>query len=210
MRERTFNQKEGGSSMPGRHVIIVKGSPRREGNSAVLADQVAEGARAAGAHVESFYLHGMDIHACDACDACHSEPYRGCIVDDDMQILYPKLLDADAIVIASPVYWFTVSAQTKLFMDRCYALVDGEGYALRNKEYGIVMTYGDTDPFTSGAVNAFRTFQDGLRYVGARIAGMVYASADAPGDVRSDAAAMARAYELGKRLGSGGQAFPPG
>ncbi len=185
------------------NIVIVKGSPRREGNSAVLAEQVAEGARSAGARVESFYLHHMDIRACDACDACQWEPYRGCIVDDDMQVLYPKLLEADAIVIASPVYWFTVSAQTKLFMDRCYALVDKEGYALRGKKIGIVMTYGDADPFASGAVNAFRTFQDGFRYVGAPIAGFVYGSASAPGEIRSDTAAMARAYELGRRLGAG-------
>ncbi len=185
------------------NIVIVKGSPRREGNSAVLAEQVAEGARSAGARVESFYLHHMDIRACDACDACQSEPYRGCIVEDDMQVLYPKLLEADAIVIASPVYWFTVSAQTKLFMDRCYALVDKEGYALRGKKIGIVMTYGDADPFASGAVNAFRTFQDGFRYVGAPIAGFVYGSASAPGEIRSDTAAMARAYELGRRLGAG-------
>ena len=80
-------------------IVIVKGSPRREGNSAILAEELAEGARSVGAQVESFYLHHMDINPCDACDACHSEPYRGCIVDDDMQILYPKLVEADAIVI---------------------------------------------------------------------------------------------------------------
>ncbi len=190
--------------MTSKKVVIVKGSPRQEGNSAILAEQVAEGARSAGARVESFYLHSMDIHPCDACDACQSEPYHGCIVDDEMQILYPKLLDADAIVIASPVYWFTVSAQTKLFMDRCYALVDRDGYALRGKRFAVVMTYGDADPFVSGAVNAFRTFQDGLGYVGAEIVGFVYGSASDPGDIRSDTAVMARAYALGKKLVVGG------
>lgn len=183
-------------------IVIVKGSPRRAGNSAVLADQVEAGARAVGAQVESYHLHGMDIRACDACDACHTEPYRGCIVEDDMQILYPKLQDADALVIASPVYWFTVSAQTKLFMDRCYALVDGQGYTMRGKRIGIVMAYGDTDPFNSGAVNAFRTFQDGFRYVGAEIVGMVYGSADQPGEIRANAHVMQQAYELGRLLGT--------
>jgi len=87
-------------------------------------------------------------------------------------------------------------------MDRCYALVDKDGYQLRGKKYAIVMTYGDSDPFESGAVNAFRTFQDGLRYVGAEIVGFVYGSADAPGSIRANTALMDRAYELGKRLGS--------
>ncbi len=187
-----------------KRIVIVKGSPRKSGNSATLAEQVEKGAREAGAQVESFYLHGMDISPCDACDVCHGEAFPGCVIEDDMQILYPKLLSADAIVIASPVYWFTVSAQTKLFMDRCYALVDAEGYSLREKRIGIVMSYGDADPFNSGAVNAFRTFQDAFGYVGAEIIGMVYGSADEAGEIRGNAAVMAKACELGMQLGSGG------
>ena len=189
--------------MTGKRVVIVKGSPRENGNSAVLAEKVAEGAKSAGAYVESFYLHSMDIGPCDACDVCHTDPYGGCVVSDDMQLLYPKLLDADAIVIASPVYWFTVSAQTKLFMDRCYALVDGSGYLLRGKKIGIVMTYGDSDPFNSGAVNALRTFQDAYNYVGAQIVDMVYGSAGAAGEIQENADLMANAYAMGQKLGAG-------
>ncbi len=189
--------------MSGRQIVIIKGSPRENGNSAVLADQVEAGARAAGAQVESFYLHGMDIAPCDACDACHGGAYGGCIVEDDMQEIYPALEEADALVIASPVYWFTVSAQTKLFMDRCYAMVDGEGYKLRGKEIGIVMSFGDSDPFDSGAVNAFRTFQDAYRYVGAEIVGYVYGHASDPGEIRENKALMTKAHELGKKLAGG-------
>ena len=189
--------------MSRKQIVIVKGSPREDGNSAILADQVAEGAREAGARVESFYLHGMEINACDACDACHAEPYGGCIVEDDMQILYPKLEEADALVIASPIYWFTVSAQTKLFIDRCYALVDAEGYTLRGRKVGIVLTYGDSDPFNSGAVNAMRAFQDAYAYIGAEIVGMVYGSADAAGEIGANTELMAKAYSLGKQLGAG-------
>jgi multimeric flavodoxin WrbA len=184
----------------GKNIVIVKGSPRREGNSATLAEQVAAGAQAAGAKVESFFLHEMDINPCDACDACQSAPYGGCIVEDDMQLLYPRLEDADALVIASPVYWFTVSAQTKLFMDRCYALIDEDGWSFRDKKIGIVMVYGDSDPFNSGAVNAFRTFQDGFGYVGAEIVGFVHGSASNPGEIRENKKVMTQAYELGQKL----------
>jgi len=104
--------------MGAKKVVIVKGSPRMEGNSAILADRVAAGAESVGAKVDVFYLHGMDIQPCDACEACHTNVEDECIVEDDMQVIYPKLREADALVIASPVYWFTVSAQTKLFMDR--------------------------------------------------------------------------------------------
>jgi multimeric flavodoxin WrbA len=189
--------------MAGKRIVIVKGSPRKNGNSATLADQVAAGAQAAGAEVESFTLHEMDIRPCDACDACQGEPYRGCIVDDDMQLLYPKVREADALVIATPIYWFTVSAQTKLFMDRCYSLVDAGGWVVRGKKIGIVLTYGDSDPYNSGAVNAIRTFQDGYRYAGAEIAGMVYGSASDPGEIRRNQKVMKQAYELGQRLAGG-------
>ena len=189
--------------MAGKRIVIVKGSPRKNGNSAMLADQVAAGARAAGAQVESFTLHEMEIHPCDACDACQGEPYRGCVVDDDMQLLYPKVREADALVIATPIYWFTVSAQTKLFMDRCYSLVDAEGWVVRGKKIGIVLTYAASDPYNSGAVNAIRTFQDGFRYAGAEIAGLVYGSAGDAGEIRRNQRVMKQAYELGQRLAGG-------
>jgi len=181
------------------------GSPRKEGNSATLAKQVAAGAKATEAAVESFYLHAMNIQPCTACDACREETGKDCVIDDDMQILYPKLRQADAVVIASPIYWFTVSAQTKLFMDRWYALggPQEEYAAFSGKRIGIVLSYADLDPFVSGAVNALRTFQDAFNYVGAEIGGMIYGSASEAGEIGNNRDLMERAYELGKRLGSG-------
>jgi multimeric flavodoxin WrbA len=124
-----------------------------------------------------------------------------CILKDDMRKLYPKLRKADAILIASPIYWFTVSAQTKLFMDRWYALgSEEEGYALAGKRFGIVLTYADADPFISGAVNALRTFQDAFRFLGAKWVGMVYGSAWKAGEIRRNKGVMAEAYELGRKL----------
>ena len=189
--------------MASRNIVVVLGSPRKKGNSTTLAKQVVAGAESAGAQVETFFLQDMDIHACKACDRCQKDIALDCVVADDMQILYPKLRQADAIVIASPIYWFTVSAQTKLFMDRCYALAGPQGYALSGKRFGIVLTYGDSDPFNSGAVNALRTFQDGLHFVGAEIVGTVYGSASEPGEIAGNQALMDKAYQLGARLGSG-------
>jgi len=190
--------------MGDKKILLVMGSPRKEGNSATLAKQVAAGAEATGATVESFYLHGMNIQPCTACDACREERDKDCVIDDDMETLYPKLRQADALVIASPIYWFTVSAQTKLFMDRWYALGGpGEEYAaFAGKRIGIVLTYADVDPFASGAVNALRTFQDAFNYVGAQIVGMVYGSASKAGEIRKNRDLMEKAYELGKQLGS--------
>ena len=141
----------------------------------------------------------MDINPCDACDVCR-QGNNECIIDDDMQELYPKLRDTDALVIASPIYYFTVSAQTKLFMDRWYAMGKAYETALNGKQIGIVLTYEATDPFNSGAVNAIRTFQDTFKYLGAHIAGMVYGSATEAGEIEANRDLMEKAYEMGQQL----------
>ncbi len=119
-----------------------------------------------------------------------------------MQSLYPKLVESDAWVIASPVYWFNMSAQTKIFMDRCFALwnEDPEINLIYKKPIAIAMSYGDSDAFNSGCVNALRSFQDAYRYAGARIVGMVHGSAGEPGEIASNAELMAQAEETGKKL----------
>ena len=119
-----------------------------------------------------------------------------------MKDVFPKLRQADAIVIAGPIYWFTVSAQTKLFMDRWYALGGPEGHAFAGKRFGIILTYADADPFSSGAGNALRTFQDALNYVEASTIGMVYGSAWEAGEIEKNKELMEKAYELGKQLAS--------
>jgi len=184
-------------------VMILMGSPRKNGNIAALAKQVADGTKNAGGAAEIVYLHGMKISPCDACDICQSDIETDCILDDDMAELYPGIRSADALVIASPVYWFTVSAQTKLFMDRCYALGSPAGYAIAGKRIGVLLTYGDSDVFNSGAVNALRTLQDAYNYVGAEIVGMVYGSASEPGEIGNNNGVMREAFDLGKKLATG-------
>ena len=185
-----------------KRVLILKGSPRGHGNSSVLADRVADGAREAGAEVETFHLQTLDIRPCDACEACHEFKDGGCIIDDDMQKLYPQLLSSDAIVLASPVYWFNVSAQMKLFIDRWYALETSTGNGLAGKKFGIVLTYGDIDPYTSGAINAIHMFRDIFHYIRADIAGVVYGSATNPGDILKQPEILEKAYQLGLKMGT--------
>ena len=188
-------------------IIIILGSPRKQGNCAALAIQVAAGAKEVGADVESIYVHGMDIQPCRGCDTCRDldlDVGKDCVIDDGMQGLYPKLRCADAIVIASPIYWFTVSAQTKLFMDRCGGL-SAKTNVIAGKPVGILLTYGADDPFDSGAINAMRTFQDIFRYLDSPIVGMVYGSAYEAGVIRDNLELMDKAYDLGKQLGSATQ-----
>ena len=181
-------------------VLVLLGSPRKKGNSTTLAEKIIEGAKAAGAAVDKIYLHGRNIAPCRACYACRKPNSRGCAIDDDMQPIYKKLIEADAWVIASPVYWFTMSAQTKLFLDRCFALLAGKNNAFAGKRIAIAMSFADADPFASGCVNALRTFQDAFAYVGANIVGMVYGSADKPGEIKANEYLMSEAVALGRQL----------
>jgi multimeric flavodoxin WrbA len=184
-----------------KNVMIVVGSPRKRGNSSTLAKQVASGAKDAGAKVELFFLHDMNIKPCSACDGCRKKRSTGCVIRDDMHKLYPKMRTADAIVIASPIYWFTVSAQTKLFMDRWYAFgADANYKVLAEKKFGIVLSYADADPFSSGAVNALRTFQDAFNFIGAEVVGTVYGSAWKAGEIIKNKPVMKQAYALGEKI----------
>jgi len=185
-----------------KQVVVILGSPRKKGNSSTLAAQISRGAKSAGAEVETLFLQGLKISPCRGCDTCQKDDSKGCAIKDDMQEIYPKLIKADAWVIASPVYWFTMSAQTKTFMDRCYALPAYAKNPFAGKRIAIAMSYGDVDPIKSGCVNALRTFQDAYRYTGSKIVGMVYGSAMKAGEIQNNEALMREAEELGKRLAS--------
>ncbi len=184
----------------GKNVVVILGSPRKKGNSAILAAHIAGGARKAGATVETVFLHGLNIAPCNSCYACQKPKSRGCAIDDAMQDLYPKLIAAQAWIIASPVYWFTMSAQMKIFMDRCFALPAYAKKPFAGKRIAIAMSYGDAEPFASGCVNALRTFQDAFNYTGAKIVGMVYGSAYGAGEIRANEALLKSAEQLGKKL----------
>ena len=183
-----------------KQVLVILGSPRKKGNSATLAARISRGAKSTGAEVETVFLHAMKISPCRGCDSCKKPNSKGCAIKDDMQETYQKLIQADAWVIASPVYWFTMSAQTKIFMDRCYGLTAYAEKPFAGKRIAIAMSYGDADPFGSGCVNALRAFQDAYRYTGSKIAGMVYGSAMEAGEIADNKPLMREAEELGKRL----------
>jgi multimeric flavodoxin WrbA len=199
MLKRRGNNQLGGVTMA-KKVLVILGSPRRKGNSAILADQIAKGAKSAKVKIETIYLQEKNIAPCKSCYACQKKGSKGCSIQDDMQDLYPKLIEADAWVIASPVYWFTMSAQTKIFMDRWFAMPAYQSDCFKGKQIAIAMTYGGEDPFDSGCVNALRTFQDAFGYVEACLVGMVYGSAMDAGQIKSNEKLMLEAFDLGKKL----------
>jgi multimeric flavodoxin WrbA len=184
---------------PIKRVLILAASPRKNGNSTVLALKAAEGVNAEGGNAEVVYLGKLKIAPCNACDLCRTKPEAGCVIKDDMQPLYQKIRDAQGIIFATPVYWFNVSAQMKLFIDRTYAVHDKGCYAFTGKDIGVILTYADADVFVSGGVNALRSFQDICAYVKANLVGAMYGCANKAGDIQVNGKLLQNAFDLGKK-----------
>ena len=100
-------------------ILLLLGSPRKGGNTDCLAEAVASGAEENGAQVESIRLNGLNLKPCQGCGACDKNGI--CIIDDDMRSLYPKCDEVDRVILASPVYFYGLCAQAKIFGDRMQA-----------------------------------------------------------------------------------------
>jgi len=183
-----------------KRVLIITSSPRKNGNSTILALKAAEGVKAAGGIADIAAIGNLKIAPCNACDACRAKPDAGCVIKDDMQPLYQKIEGAEGIVFATPIYWFNVSAQMKLFIDRTYAIHRESGYAFTGKDVGVILTYEDEDVYVSGGVNALRSFKDIFTYVKANLVGTVYGSANKAGEVQGNDKLLEKAYNLGRKI----------
>lgn len=100
-----------------KNVLIISASPRRGGNSDALCDQFLAGAQAAGHKVEKVFLRDHQINYCMGCGVCNSS--HKCVQQDDMAPLIDKMLAADVLVLSTPVYFYSMDAQLKTFIDRC-------------------------------------------------------------------------------------------
>ena len=101
-------------------ILAIYGSPRREGNTSVLLKQAVQGARDAGADIEEITLRDLKMSPCLEIYGCLKT--GRCAIQDDFQSLYDKMLSAKGLMLASPIFFYTVSAHTKILMDRCQSL----------------------------------------------------------------------------------------
>ena len=103
-------------------ILVLNGSPRPRGNTAALVDAFAEGAREAGHAVEVLDVARMDIAGCRGCEFCHTKGDGACAIHDDMERIYARWNEVDLLVLASPVYYGSFSAQLHAAIHRTYAL----------------------------------------------------------------------------------------
>lgn len=112
-------------------IVVLNGSPRKNGNTSALVKAFTEGAESVGNTVTEFFLSGMDIHGCKGCFGGHSSQECPCVQHDDMSKIYPEIKDSDVVVLATPLYYWNMSGQFRTAIDRLFALEEGEGNLLR-------------------------------------------------------------------------------
>jgi multimeric flavodoxin WrbA len=103
-------------------IVSILGSPRTEGNSAILAEIVTGVAEQHGARVSKYFLNQLNYKGCQACSACKGKSER-CILQDDLKEVLDDVIHSDVVLLASPVFWGEVTGQMKLFIDRTYSFL---------------------------------------------------------------------------------------
>jgi multimeric flavodoxin WrbA len=179
-------------------ILVINGSPRPEGNSAFLAARCGEVFAGLGRSWEQVDLRKLKIGPCRACGQCREG--RGCIQKDDMAPLYPKLAQCKALLLVSPVYWFTYTGQLKTFVDRLCGLWNQDKGFLARKPVGAALVYADADVYESGAVNAIASFEHMFRFLEADLRGFAYGTAGAPGDAAQNPDLLERTRKLALAL----------
>lgn len=112
-------------------IVILNGSPRKNGNTSALVKAFTQGARDAGNTVTEFFLDDMKIHGCKGCFGGHSSRECPCVQKDDMTQIYPAVKESDVVVLATPLYYWNMSGQLRTAVDRLFALEEGDGNLLR-------------------------------------------------------------------------------
>ena len=120
-------------------ILILNGSPRKNGKTASLVRAFTEGAESAGNEVLEFHLPSMDIRGCIGCEECR-ENGGNCIQKDDMHLVYDGYVRADTVVFASPEYWGTFTGQLKTAIDRLFAIFGKKDPSLVKKRCALIMT----------------------------------------------------------------------
>jgi multimeric flavodoxin WrbA len=181
-----------------KNILVITGSPRKAGNSDLLADAFISGALSKGHQVTKFAAAAKTIGCCRACDTCWSKGHA-CSFNDGFTELEPLLEQADVLVFASPLYWFAMSAQIKAAMDRMYAYdMENRKLSLKIKEaILLVCGAGESMAIFDGVIASHKCALEYLKWRNAGI--LAVPGVHAKGDIlKTDA--LQKAEQLGKAL----------
>ena len=180
-----------------KNIVILNGSPRKSGNTSALVKAFAEGAESAGHTVTEFFLDGMDIHGCKGCFGGHSSKDCPCVQKDGMAQIYPAVKNSDMVVLASPLYYWTMSGQLRTALDRLFALEEGDGNLLRGNGRSSALLMAAEGHGFEDAVLYYDHLMEHLRWksVGKVLCGGVMDI----GDIKHSPK-LEEAYQLGKSI----------
>jgi len=176
------------------NVLGLVASPRKGSNTDLLVSAVLEGAASNGSTTGKVYLYDVEISPCLDCRACKSEPHR-CTLKDDMQLLYPKLEAADAIVFGTPLYWYGPSAKMKLLLDRLRPFLVSE--KLKGKKAVLAIPSEEGAKACRHAVGMFALSFD---YIGIDLVGELLPKTLERAAVKNQPEMIKAALEIGKNL----------
>lgn len=179
-------------------VVVISSSPRRNGNSEILVDRFIEGAKSAGHDVEKVVLSQYKMNPCIACEYCRKHENQ-CVQNDDANEVIDKIINSDVFVFATPIYFYSLSAQLKILIDRMFAREYEIRESKNRKQAYLILTSGTKDiEQTVGTVESFRGFIKVLRTVDE--GGIIYGlGAFLKGDATHHEA-YEKAYEEGKNI----------
>lgn len=177
-----------------KNVLVLSASPRRGGNSDLLCDQFIMGAKEAGHQAEKIFLRDKEINYCVACDSCLKNE-GVCDFKDDMVEILDKMIDSDVLVMATPVYFYTMNAQMKALIDRTYPKYT----QMIDKDIYLIATAANPDKEAmKRTIDGFIGFTSLLP--GAEEKGIIYGTgAWNIGDIKGSST-MSEAYEMGKTV----------
>ena len=177
-----------------KHVLIINSSPRKGGNSETLAASFAKGAEEIGHKVETVYLREKNYSFCKGCLACLKVGH--CVIGDDAVEIAARMHDADVLVFATPVYYYSVSGQLKTMLDRANPLFDSD-YAF-TKAYLLATAAEDGADTVEGTIKAVQGWVDCFERC--ELAGTVFAGGvNGVGDIAGHPA-LEKAYQMGKEI----------
>jgi multimeric flavodoxin WrbA len=175
-------------------VLIISSSARKGGNSDTLCDQFLLGANEAGNSAEKIFLKDKKINYCTGCGFCTAQGHNGCVQKDDMPEILDKMIEADVIVMATPVYFYTMNGQMKTFIDRVCAKYT----KVNNKEFYFIATAADSKKqAVERTMEEFRGFTYCLE--GATEKGIIHAVGVWNREDVTKTKYMSEAYEMGKK-----------
>lgn len=182
-------------------VLAFVGSPRKNGNSAVLVNEVLKAAESKGAETKTVFINDLDFKGCQACMSCKTKT-ETCAQKDDMTPLMEEIQEADAVVIGSPVYMGQVTGQTKTFIDRWYSFMRADFTTRLNEGKKVVMVLSqgqpDADMFsyiTKGFNGMFKGMLKAESFEP-----LIAAGVRAPGEISENGDMMAQARAIGEAL----------